>query len=106
MTRIARLGVLAVFLLPFAPLAANAQGKCPEGKTASGECVNPGFADSMRQAALIFAQPKISFTAFPVLPVQDWMYRYPNQLINDPAARPSANGCGGGRGGRGGGAVC
>jgi hypothetical protein len=97
--------VLAALLLPLAPIAANAQGTCPEGKTASGECVNPGFADAMRQTALIFAQPKISFTAFPVLPVQDWTYRYPNQLVNDLAAQPSANGCGAGRG-RGGGAVC
>ena len=97
-----RLGLLAASLLALSPIATNAQDKCPEGKTASGECVNPGFADNMRQAALIFAQPKISYTSFPVLPVQDWTYRYPNQLIPNPL-RPSANGCGGGGGGSAGG---
>jgi len=98
MTRTVRLGLLAASLLALAPVAADAQDKCPEGKTASGQCVNPAFAQSMRQAALIFAQPKISYTSFPVLPVDDWTYRYPHQLIPDPL-RPSATGIGLGAGG-------
>lgn len=98
MTRTVRLALLAVSLLALAPIAANAQDKCPEGKTASGKCVNAGFAQSMRQAALIFAQPKISYTSFPVLPVDDWTYRYPHQLNPDPL-RPSATGIGLGAGG-------
>ena len=61
--------------------AANAQVRCPEGRTASGECVNPSLAVSARQAGLIFAQPQISYTAFPILPVDDWSYRYPDNLI-------------------------
>ena len=32
------------------------------------------------QAAVIFSQPKISLTAYPVLPSADRLYRYPNQL--------------------------
>lgn len=83
------LGLLAASMLSLVPVTTHAQGKCPEGKTARGECVDPGFADSMRQAALVFAQPKISFTAFPVLPNADINYRYPHQLIPDPGA-PSA----------------
>ena len=61
--------------------AAFAQGPCLEGKTLSGECVNPALAASARQAAVIFAQPQISFTAFPILPVDDQGYRYPDGLI-------------------------
>jgi hypothetical protein len=38
----------------------------------------------MRQTGIIFSQPKLSFTAYPVLPSSDWLYRYPNQLIPDP----------------------
>ena len=38
----------------------------------------------MREVAIIFSQPKISQTAFPVLPSGDRAYRYPNQLIPDP----------------------
>jgi len=69
--------------------SAQAQVRCPEGKTASGECVDPGFGSATRQAAVIFTQPKISQTAFPVLPVDDLTYRYPHQIINDPLSRPS-----------------
>jgi hypothetical protein len=63
---------------------ASAQVKCAEGKTARGECVNPALAAAMRQTAIIFSQPKISQTAFPILPAQDLMYRYPHQLIPTP----------------------
>jgi hypothetical protein len=71
-------------LLALLPDIAAAQVKCPEGKTLKGDCVNAGLAASMRQTAIIFSQPKISETAFPVLPADDRLYRYPNQLIPDP----------------------
>ena len=71
--------------------AAMAQKACPEGRTASGQCVNAGLASSMRQDAVIFAQPKISQTAFPVLPSADWQYRYPHNLIPNQQS-PSAVG--------------
>jgi hypothetical protein len=66
------------------PSAANAEVKCPEGRTATGDCVNPALAAAMRQTAIVFSQPKISQTAFPILPAQDFIYRYPHQLIPSP----------------------
>ena len=72
---------------------ALAQQACPEGRTATGQCVNAGLALSMRQDAIIFAQPRISATAFPILPSADWQYRYPNNLI-PPQQSPSATGTG------------
>lgn len=41
------------------------------------------MARSALQAAVIFSQPKISYTAYPVLPSADRLYRYPNQLMPD-----------------------
>jgi hypothetical protein len=46
--------------------------------------VNPLLAAGMRQIGIIFSQPKISQTAYPVLPSADRRFRYPNQLIPDP----------------------
>jgi hypothetical protein len=45
---------------------ALAQTACPEGKTAGGACVNGGLANAMRNRALIFTQPKLSYTGAPV----------------------------------------
>lgn len=59
---------------------ALAQGSCPEGRTLSGECVNPSLAAGARQAAVLFSQPLISYTAYPVLPVEDQRQRYPDSL--------------------------
>jgi hypothetical protein len=64
---------------------ASAQRKCTEGRALDGSCVRPDLAQSMRQSAIVFAQPKISQQAFPILPIEDWFYRYPNQLIPDPS---------------------
>jgi hypothetical protein len=76
------LAMIGTLTLP--PNVGAAQTPCPEGRTGSGQCVNPGLAQSARRAAVIFAQPKLSYTAFPVLPSNDSLYRYPNQLIPDP----------------------
>jgi len=85
MMRIACAAVLATFgFIALAPERAAAQVQCPEGKTATGECVNPRLAASMRLTGIIYSQPKISRTAYPVLPADDWFYRYPNSLITDP----------------------
>jgi hypothetical protein len=82
--RILNLGLLAtVCSLVLSPGLAVAQGKCPEGRTVSGECVNPALAEALRQTTIIFSQPKISETAFPVLPFDDRLFRYPNQVIPD-----------------------
>jgi hypothetical protein len=82
----ALLGTVGWLLLPAG--VADAQVRCLEGKTASGECVNAGLADAMRQIAIIFSQPKLSYTAYPVLPSSDSLYRYPNQL-NPDQLKPS-----------------
>jgi len=64
-------------------------GSCSEGRTMTGECVNAGLAESMRQTGIIFSQPKLSQTTYPVLPGDDWLYRYPNQLIANPLLPPA-----------------
>jgi hypothetical protein len=84
MRRILYAGLLPTLGFLLAAGSANAQVKCPEGKTSQGECVNPALAITMRQSAIIFSQPKISQTAFPILPTADRLYRYPNQLIPTP----------------------
>jgi hypothetical protein len=77
-------GFMIIGSLLLVPEAAMAQARCPEGKAFNGNCVNRGLATSMRQTSIVFAQPKISQTAFPVLPGLDLLYRYPHQLIPDP----------------------
>lgn len=97
-------GVLAALApLALAPGAAMAQPKCLEGRTATGQCINTGLAEALRQAGILFSQPKLSQTHYPVLPnermiptdpyrpTDDRFYRYPNQLNPDPL-KPSAVG--------------
>jgi hypothetical protein len=80
--------VMASFWLALLAGTAAAQQNCGEGRRSNGDCVNPGLAASNRQTATIFSQPKISKTAFPVLPADDRRFRYPNQLIPDQS-RPA-----------------
>ena len=96
MTRMSKAGLAAVLACSLLPSAALSQRACPEGRTASGECVNPQLAASMRQRAIIYSQPKLSYTHYPVLPVLDWVFRWPNQLNPDPTP-PSAAGTSGSR---------
>jgi hypothetical protein len=63
------------------PAFAQIQAGCAMGKATDGDCVNEAMAKSALQAAVIFSQPKISLTAYPVLPSADRLYRYPNQLM-------------------------
>jgi hypothetical protein len=88
-----RLGKTALFAAACTALPgmALAQGACPAGRTANGQCVNAAFAAGMTQSAVIYAQPKLSYTHYPVLPALDWTFRYPNQLNPDPL-KPSATG--------------
>jgi hypothetical protein len=72
-----------------APGATHAQAKCLEGRTATGQCINPGLANALQQNAIIFSQSKISQTHYPVLPSDDRKYRYPNEL-NPDQLKPSA----------------
>jgi len=75
--------IMASFSLALLAGAAGAEPNCSEGHRSNNDCVNPSLAASNRQTATIFSQPKISKTAFPVLPVDDRRFRYPNQLIPD-----------------------
>jgi hypothetical protein len=84
MRRTVQSAICAAALIALMPVTCSAQTKCLEGRTASGECVNPALAAGMRQSAVIFSQPKLSYTAFPILPADDWSFRYPNQLIPPP----------------------
>jgi len=83
---LSRMVAVCTGLLLFAVIspAAVAAPKCPEGRTAAGACVNPGLALNARRSAVIFAQPKLSATAVPVLPSLDPFYRYPHELVFDP----------------------
>ena len=82
MTRMLKLSGLAVAgSMALSPSIVQAQVDCTMGKAASGDCVNDAMARLALQAAVIFSQPKISLTAYPVLPSADRLYRYPNQLM-------------------------
>jgi hypothetical protein len=80
--------MMASFSLALLAGTAVAQPNCGEGRRSNGDCVNPGLAASNRQTAIIFSQPRISKTAFPILPGDDRRFRYPNQLIPDQS-RPA-----------------
>jgi hypothetical protein len=67
---------------------AGAQQSCPAGVAANGQCVDATVVDAMREGAIIFSQPQISYTAFPILPTGDTDYRYPHQL-NPDQSKPS-----------------
>jgi hypothetical protein len=83
MTRIFQASLmLASFAL--LPASASAQVKCIAGMAANGDCANASLGALARRTAVIFSQPKISQTAFPVLPFADRLYRYPNQLNPNP----------------------
>jgi len=100
MNHVRPIAILAFVAAIALPAFALAQGSCAEGMTASGECVDPGLAAGARQTAFIFSQPKISYTAYPVLPNGDRSYRYPNQLNPDQfnsSTSEAASGRGSGR---------
>lgn len=59
-----------------APLA-RAQALCPDGKTFTGACVKGELGESVRKQVFVFTQPKISYTAPPVLPSEDGTYAIP-----------------------------
>jgi len=84
MTRLLQASLIAAASFILLPLAASAQTQCAGGRAANGDCVNEAMAAAAIQAAVIFSQPKISLTAYPVLPSVDRLYRYPNQLNPNP----------------------
>jgi hypothetical protein len=90
MTRLIATALLAT-VCALTPSAVAAKGSCPDGRTASGRCLNPAFAESVRQTGVIYSQPKISRTHYPVLPSLDRRFRHPNEL-NPDQLKPSATG--------------
>jgi hypothetical protein len=76
-------GLIAICSVTLLPSITEGQVKCSAGNAINGECVDESMAKSALQAAVIFSQPKISLTAYPVLPSADRLYRYPNQLMPD-----------------------
>lgn len=96
--RIAALVFMVGATLSVTPAAvAEAQVHCLEGKTASGECVNPGLASVMRRQAIILSQPKISDTTPLNLPSEDAFYprlqdRFENRVFfGSPALLPGGH---------------
>lgn len=86
------LGLLAAALfIAIWPGEADAQTRCGEGKTVSGQCVNGALAVAARQAAVIHSQWRLSSTAYPLLPSVDYRHRYPHDL-NPPSPQVSAIG--------------
>ena len=80
-----KLIVVAGLALVCGPLTLRAApATCPEGRTITGECVNPALAEGARRSAVMYAQSRLSATAFPVLPSLDPLYRYPHALLFDP----------------------
>jgi hypothetical protein len=80
-------GLLATAIVVSSAYSASARTVCDHGYvSARGDCVNAQAVAAARRLAVIFSQPKISQTAYPVLPSSDSSYRYPNQLINIPGS--------------------
>jgi hypothetical protein len=73
MSRYSALKLLAASLV-LAGLAAPAAAQtfCREGRAGNGQCVNAPLASSLRERANIMSQQKISVTAYPILPSQDY----------------------------------
>lgn len=66
------IGAAALSILIVAPAGAQTQPKqCPEGRAFNGECANPGLTQSMRLGTVVNTQPKLSYTAPPMLPSQE-----------------------------------
>lgn len=63
--------VVAVCLSQAQVRSSQARAPCPEGRTASGECVDPVLADMNAQRGMAFTQSNLSYTAPPFLPNAD-----------------------------------
>lgn len=71
------IALIAALLAVATTTPARAQAVCPDGKTFSGACVKPELGESVRKQVFVFTQPKISYTAPPVLPSEDGIYSIP-----------------------------
>src|SRR5919109_3053346 len=80
MTRILQVSLIVGMSFALLPTTASGQVRCIAGVAANGDCANASLGALARRTAVIFSQPKISQTAFPILPFADRLYRYPHQL--------------------------
>lgn len=76
--------------------SSHAAPRCNEGRTASGECINPGLAHALRHTAIVRVQPKISLNAPLNLPSEDSFYpaardHHDERAILGTAYRPGFN---------------
>jgi hypothetical protein len=74
----------AASLIVLSGMASHAQAQCVEGRTSAGQCIDPAMGEAARQRGVIYSQPKISTTAYPIMPLADYRYRYPNELNPNP----------------------
>lgn len=66
------IGAAALSFLAAVPASAQSQpARCPEGRAMNGECANPALSQSMRLGTIVNTQPKLSYTAPPMLPSQE-----------------------------------
>ncbi|WP_134498355.1 FecR domain-containing protein [Microvirga pakistanensis] len=63
-----------------AAVLAQVSPSCPEGRTVGGLCVSSELSQFARQSAIVATQSKLSYTAPPVPPSRDHLYKYPNAL--------------------------
>jgi hypothetical protein len=73
------LGLSLVLALDFA----DAQTRCPEGRTAAGACVEASRAAALRQRVVVFTQSKLSYTALPVPLSEDRRFETLRNRIRD-----------------------
>lgn len=68
----------------FDPVVGSLPAFCPEGRTRSGECVNPILGQIARRTAIVATQARLSKSGGPpAMPMYDPYYRYPNALFAD-----------------------
>lgn len=67
----------AALLAASSPALAQSPQRCPEGRTSTGQCVNPDLAQDLRTTTFVLSQPKLSMTNPPVMPSQDGQYDVP-----------------------------
>ena len=87
MYRILGIAVAATLCFPAVGSAYPWDGEsCSEGRTSTGECVNPRLAEQARRQANIMAHPGFSTSGGPAaLPHEDRLYRYPNSVARPPS---------------------
>lgn len=72
---------LALLVATTVTLPAKADQNCREGRTESGECINPHLARIMRHQGILMTQPKLSYTAPLSMPGDKEVVEPPRQIF-------------------------